>query len=73
MVNRPPHYAETRIECLVAIEAMVERWPGEASYLGGNVVKYVWRHRGKQPVESLKKARFYLDRLIALAESESRP
>jgi hypothetical protein len=69
MVNRPPHYAETRIECIDAIGAMVEQWPGEAAYYGGNIVKYVWRHRGKTPLESLKKARWYLDRLIAHIES----
>lgn len=73
MVNRPPHYAETRIECIDAICAMVEGWPGEPAYFAGNVVKYVWRHRGKTPVESLKKARWYLDRLIALAESSASP
>jgi hypothetical protein len=35
-------------------------------YLKGNVEKYVWRmsYKGK-PVEDLRKARFYLDRLIS--------
>lgn len=69
MVNQPPHYATTRIECINAIGAMVEHWPGEPAYFAGNVVKYVWRHRGKDPVESLKKARWYLDRLIAITEA----
>lgn len=32
----------------------------------GNVIKYVSRHKYKgKPLEDLKKARFYLDRLIA--------
>lgn len=70
MVNHPPHYATTRIECIDAIGAMTEPMPGEVGYLAGNVIKYVWRHRQKAPVESLKKARWYLDRLIALAEQE---
>lgn len=69
LVNRPPHYAETRIECIDAIGAMVEQWPGEPAYYAGNVLKYVWRHRQKTPVESLKKARWYLDRLIAHVEA----
>jgi hypothetical protein len=30
----------------------------------GNVMKYLWRHRYKGGVESLKKAKWYLDNLI---------
>ena len=66
-------YAETRIECIDAIAAMVEQWPGEPAYFAGNVVKYVWRHRQKAPVESLKKARWYLDRAIANVEKGKAP
>lgn len=73
MVNRPPHYTQTRIECIDAIGAMVESWPGEAAYFAGNVVKYLWRHRQKDSLESLKKARWYLDRLIALVEAHAIP
>ena len=68
LINRPPHYASTEIECIDAITACVEGWPGESAFLAANVIKYVWRHRGKDPVSSLKKARWYLDRLIAAAE-----
>lgn len=32
------------------------------------ILQYVIRHRRKNGVEDLKKARFYLDRLIALQE-----
>lgn len=35
-------------------------------YFEGNVVKYVARHRSKNGVEDLKKARHYLDLLIEL-------
>lgn len=37
-------------------------------YRLGNVLKYLWRHAAKGGVESLKKARWYLDREIAVAE-----
>lgn len=67
LVNHPPHYATTRIECIDAIEAMVEKWDGEEAYLGGNILKYLWRWKSKGQVESLKKARWYLDRLIERA------
>ena len=34
------------------------------SFLEGNVVKYVTRHRMKNGLEDLHKAQWYLDRLI---------
>lgn len=63
-VNRPSHYASGSIECIEAIKAQMtpEEYQG---YLRGNVVKYMWRWREKGGVESLRKARWYLDRLIA--------
>jgi len=32
--------------------------------LQGNIIKYLWRYRYKNGVEDLKKAQFYLDKLI---------
>jgi hypothetical protein len=68
VVNHPPHYtAEGGIECIEAIEAQLtaEEYRG---YLKGNCVKYLWRERHKGGVESLKKARWYMDRLIQYLE-----
>lgn len=63
-VNKPTHYQAGDIECIDAIKASMsdEQFLG---YLKGNVEKYVWRmsYKGK-PVEDLRKARWYLDRLI---------
>jgi hypothetical protein len=70
MVNKPPHYTRTTLETLDVIEDMVTGWDPKVAYLLGNVVKYVWRHADKSPVESLKKARFYLDRAIAHLEGK---
>jgi len=39
-------------------------------YLEGNVIKYVTRHKLKNRVEDLKKARHYLDKLIETEERE---
>jgi len=39
-------------------------------FFSGNVVKYVARHREKNGVEDLKKARHYLDKLIELSEAK---
>ena len=43
-------------------------------YLKGNVEKYVWRMSYKgRPVEDLRKARFYLDRLIGIEVKNPTP
>lgn len=39
------------------------------NYYEGNVLKYLLRHRAKNGVEDLKKARHYLDKLIENEES----
>lgn len=58
-VNHPPHYNTGNIEVIDAIED----WG--LDFNAGNVVKYVARHKHKaNPIEDLKKARWYLDRLI---------
>ena len=60
MVNHPDHYNKGKIEVIDAIED----W--DLNFCEGNVVKYVARHRHKdEPLEDLKKAKWYLDRLIS--------
>lgn len=66
MVNHPPHYTQGGIECIDALTAMISPYkdPNDAA-LSWQVVKYIWRHPFKgKPLEDLKKARYYLDRLI---------
>lgn len=68
-VNHPPHYTKGGVECIDAIDAAVADKPGgEAPYVA-NVIKYVWRYNDKGGVESLRKARWYLDRLISKRET----
>ena len=64
-VEKPMHYAAGNVECIDAIEAQLtpEEFRG---YLKGNVAKYMWRERKKGGKESLKKARWYLNKLIDL-------
>jgi hypothetical protein len=70
-VNSPAHYADSfgSIQCIEAIEASMslEEFKG---FLKGNVQKYVWRYSKKNGAEDLKKARWYLERLIGLCEME---
>lgn len=70
-VNKASHYNDGGIECIDAIEASMT--PTEyAGFLKGQVLKYVWRYRLKgKPAEDLKKARYYLDRLIQITEKEA--
>ena len=64
-VNHPAHYTDGGIECIEAIEAQLtpEEYRG---YLKGNVAKYIWREKHKGGIESLKKAQWYLSRLVNL-------
>lgn len=61
-VNNPPHYNQAGIECIDAIEAALG--DGFQYYLQGNIMKYLWRYRYKNGVEDLRKAKWYLTKLI---------
>jgi hypothetical protein len=64
-VNAPAHYQGDKMQCIDAMEAMLTQ-DEFRGYLRGNVFKYQWRFREKGGVEDLRKARWYLDRLIKL-------
>ena len=67
MVNHPAHYETGKFEC---IEVM-EETQGTASVMDFcicNAFKYLYRHNHKNGVEDIKKARWYLDKYIELAE-----
>ena len=63
LVNSPSHYTAGGIETIAFIEAK------DLNYRLGNVVKYVSRAEKKDnPLEDLKKAKWYLEREIATRE-----
>lgn len=66
MVNNPPHYNKSGIECIDAIAAATE--DGYEYYLQGNIIKYMWRYRYKNGTEDLNKAKWYLEKLIEEVE-----
>lgn len=68
MVNAPPHYNQAGIECIDAIAAATSGKTGIQAVCVANVVKYLWRYELKNGVEDVKKARWYLDRLIGELE-----
>ena len=63
VVNHPKHYNKHGIECIQAIRATLtdEEFRG---YCKGNVIKYTWRERYKNGLEDLKKATWYINRLV---------
>jgi|TARA_R100001377_G_scaffold18628_2_gene9635 hypothetical protein len=67
MVNKPPHYNQGGIECIDAIEESMSK-DAFAGYCKGNAIKYMWRYEYKNKVEDLKKAQWYLAKLINLLE-----
>lgn len=62
-VNKPPHYNQGSIECIEYLKDNLG--DGFPDYLDGNIKKYLHRWRYKNaPIEDLRKARWYLERLI---------
>jgi len=68
LINKPPHYRQhpSGIECIQITEHM--------NFCLGNAFKYIWRAglKSKNPVDDLKKARFYIDREISRIEKEDK-
>lgn len=69
VVNHPEHYiSETGLETIDVIEAFTFDLRGMDAVCTANVLKYVCRWKSKNGLEDLKKARWYLDRLIDKTE-----
>ena len=64
IVNSPAHYAAGDIQCIDAIEVAVADLTGPQAVSTANAIKYLWRWRAKGGVTDLRKARWYIDRLI---------
>lgn len=64
-VNNPSHYTRAGIECIDAITAAVSGKAGIEAVCVANVIKYLWRYELKNGVEDVKKAQWYLNRLVS--------
>lgn len=64
-VNHPSHYETGRFEC---IDVMIETQGVEAvkDFCLCNAFKYLYRHNGKNGVEDIKKAKWYIDKYLEL-------
>ena len=68
MVNHPSHYETGKFEC---IDVMLETQGEESvkNFCLCNALKYIYRHRRKNGVEDIKKAKWYIDKFLELSET----
>lgn len=73
MVKHPAHYQlrgfPAGFETIDVIEAVTADMKGMEAVCTANALKYIIRWKHKNGVEDLRKARWYLDRLIGEWES----
>ena len=70
VVNHPSHYTKGRIECIDAIDSATTGKSGIEAVCVANVIKYLWRYEEKGGLESVRKAQWYLNKLISELESK---
>lgn len=70
VVNHPSHYTKGNIECIDAIESATTCKSGIEAVCVANVIKYLWRYEEKNGLEDVKKAKWYLNKLISELESK---
>ena len=73
-VNRPPHYnTAPSLDCIDAMEAMAVGASvcAHEAYCWQDSFKYLWRWPYKNGLGDLKKARWYIDRLISRMEARN--
>lgn len=71
-VNHPFHYETGKYECIEVMEEVFGRDAVE-NFCVCNAFKYLYRHKRKNGAEDLKKARWYLDRVIGMSEEYRDP
>lgn len=70
-ITSPTHYVTDKgFEVFDVQEAFIHELKGMAASYWCNVVKYILRFQRKNGVEDLKKARYYLDKLIEEEEND---
>lgn len=70
IVNHPGHYETGKFEC---IKVMQEALGVDAvkDFCVCNAFKYLYRHKRKNGLEDIKKAKWYIDKLLELSKEES--
>lgn len=70
VINKPPHY-QGKVETIDAIESAMT-YEAFKGYLHGNAIKYLMRWTKKNGVEDLRKAEWYLRKLISIEDGKNR-
>lgn len=69
-VNHPKHYISSNgLEAIDVIDAFTQDLDGLEAVYTAQVIKYILRWRHKNGVEDLKKATWYLNRLVLSLEN----
>jgi hypothetical protein len=71
-VNHPSHYTSGEIECIDALESATVNLSGIEAVCTANAIKYLWRWKRKNGIEDLKKAQWYIDKLINKLEEKEK-
>lgn len=67
IVNHPPHYESGKFEC---IDVMRET-QGDGAVMDFcicNALKYIYRHRNKNGIEDIRKAKWYIDKYLEIVD-----
>lgn len=70
VINHPSHYTKGRIECIDAIDSATAGKSGIEAVCVANIIKYLYRYEEKNGLEDVKKAQWYLNKLISELESK---
>ena len=60
----PHHYKNGGVECIDAIAAATINKSGIQAVCVGNTIKYLWRYESKNRLEDVKKAQWYVNKLV---------
>lgn len=67
----PTHYKAGEIECITAIESATVNKKGIEAVCVGNIMRYIWRYEAKGGLEDVKKAKWYIEKLIEVLENKA--
>jgi hypothetical protein len=69
-VNNPSHYNQSGIECIDAMFAATVNKPSNEAILVSNAIKYLWRYEAKNGIEDVKKAQWYINKLVYILDKK---
>ena len=70
LVNHPSHYETGKFECIDVMEEALGR-DVVKGFCIGNAFKYLYRAKRKNGLEDLKKARWYLNKVISMEDEDA--